>query len=232
MVSTNWEPYYSEYLPGGGPVPEVTREAFAKMGYEVEISWIPWARAQRDVENGTYMGLLGPYKTAQRQEYAVYSAKPLATALTGIFGVDGTDLEAASLEEMMPYSIGVLRGSAVSKEFDESNLSKHLTNTEGSAIRMLLSKRVDAIAGDYYVFSTLLRKINPERTLETIMILSREGIYNAFSKKVKNHKQLKDDFDQGFKLIKADGTYAAILKKHGILEATNDSAVSKQKSTE
>ena len=34
------------------------------------------------------------------------------------------------------------------------------------------------------------------------------------------------------KRIKTDGTYDAILKKHGILEATNDSAIPKQKSTE
>jgi len=34
------------------------------------------------------------------------------------------------------------------------------------------------------------------------------------------------------KRIKTAGTYDAILKKHGILEKTNDPAVPKQKSTE
>ena len=45
LATVNWEPYYSEQLPDGGPVTEVTKEAFRQVGYEALIKFIPWKRA-------------------------------------------------------------------------------------------------------------------------------------------------------------------------------------------
>ena len=82
---------------------------------------------------------------------------------------------------------------------------------------MLLAGRVDTIAGDFWVFSGIVKKLKINRPLRTVMILGEEHLFNAFSKKVENYEKLKEDFDRGLELIKADGTYNNILEKHGLL---------------
>ena len=44
-IGESWEPYYSETLPNGGVVTEIVRRAFEISGYQIEVTWLPWARA-------------------------------------------------------------------------------------------------------------------------------------------------------------------------------------------
>ena len=80
---------------------------------------------------------------------------------------------------------------------------------------MLIANRVDAIAGSQFVFKTLLKQINANVKLKTILTFNKTPMYNAISKKINNHKKLKDAFDKGLNLIKKDQTYEKIMKKHG-----------------
>ena len=60
IVADDWCPYNCE--PGSdspGYVVEVAREVFSMAGYSLEYKYVPWARAVREVDKGTYNGAIG-----------------------------------------------------------------------------------------------------------------------------------------------------------------------------
>jgi polar amino acid transport system substrate-binding protein len=46
--------------------------------------------------------------------------------------------------------------------------------------------------------------------------IENDKIYMVFSKKRSNYKKLMSDFDKGIQLLKKEGRYSKILKKHGM----------------
>lgn len=210
MATTDWAPYYSPDLPGGGHVTEITREAFKRVGYELQVSWMPWKRAQLEVANGRFMGLLGAYRTSEREAYALYHDDPVSMALTGIFGTDDQNIEAETLDHLKDQTIALLRGTSISSEFDQADLTKYYVNSEESVLKVLLAGRANLVAGDYYVFREIMKDLRPGAPLKAVIILSQEGIYNAFSKRVEGHETIVRDFNRGLEMIKSDGTYDRI----------------------
>ena len=61
-----WEPFYGPDLPEGGFVMVLMREAFAKAGREVVISYQPWTRALLTTEMSRNDAAVGAYYTADR----------------------------------------------------------------------------------------------------------------------------------------------------------------------
>lgn len=57
VTCTEWEPYTSEKLLNGGFLIELTVESLKRVGYDVEVKYLPWARALDEVKNGRYQAL-------------------------------------------------------------------------------------------------------------------------------------------------------------------------------
>jgi len=216
LATTNWAPYYAQSLPNGGPLAEVTRVAFKRVGYDVEVSWLPWKRALSKVDQGDFSAVLGAYKNPQRAELFHFSEEPLAYTESGVFSVDQVVEEYTQLTDLKDVSICTLRGTSISPEFDQADyLKTHISNSEEGCIKLLLRKRVDAIAGSRFVFNALLKKHNDQLKLKPIVILDRRPLFHAFSKKKANYQTVQADFDKGLRLIKQDKTYDQVMTKHG-----------------
>lgn len=65
----NWEPYYSESLPNGGVIVDITRQAFKRSGYNIKIQWLPWARALNLTKNYELDGIIGAWYTRNRAQF-------------------------------------------------------------------------------------------------------------------------------------------------------------------
>ena len=223
MVTTNWPPFYSEKLLSGGPLTEASSEAFKRVGYKMEIKYIPWKRALSYVEYGKADALLGAYKNEERKKFSYYSESIIGETTTSIIALKDSPITYDSLDSLKRYKIGILIGTSVSKEFDSVKnefLKIFESSSESQLIKMLENGRVDLIAGSLQVFFSEYKILYPDRDpsnyLKSITILSSEAMYNIFSKKLKNGKDLRDAFDRGFKMIVEDGTFEKIMKKHGI----------------
>jgi len=51
ITTSEWEPYIGESLPNKGFVAEIAKEAFKRGGYEMELTFYPWARAVHMAKN-------------------------------------------------------------------------------------------------------------------------------------------------------------------------------------
>ena len=54
LATTEWPPYVSQNLANNGFASEVITQAFTRVGYTVELSFMPWQRALEKVEVGQY----------------------------------------------------------------------------------------------------------------------------------------------------------------------------------
>jgi len=216
IATTDWPPYYGKNLRQGGPITELTNTAFKKVGLKTKVLWVPWARAQELVKNGNMDILMGCYKTPEREKVYSFSNEPLGYAVTGIYSLNDRVKKVSTLEELDNVHVCHLIKTSVDPNFDKStSIKKTAVSTEVSCLKMLIANRVDAIAGSQFVFKTLLKQIKANVKLKTILTFNKTPMYNAISKKINNHKKLKDAFDKGLNLIKKDQTYEKIMKKHG-----------------
>lgn len=222
MVTTNWPPFYSENMPNGGPLTQVSIEAFGRVGYQVKIEFVPWSRAIMYVETGKTDALLGAYKNPDRQKFAYFTQSILGKSRASIIARKDSNIVFSSFEELNPFVIGILRGSSVSEKFDLAKGHLGITehDSEVKLIELLESGRLDLIAGSEQVFfseyKTRYTNRKPREFLKSIVILNSEPMYNIFSKNTTDGKKLRDAFDLGFSMIVEDGTYHKIMHEHGL----------------
>lgn len=141
MTSLEWPPYTGATLPLGGIVGQRAKSAFALMGYKLEITYLPWRRAIRHVEQpGHYIGFLPEYASPSRALQFHCSRPIMDTPLALLQNASFPPLHWLKLTELKPYRIGVVSGYLNTPEFDELMLKKELQTEEATSDLLNLRK--------------------------------------------------------------------------------------------
>lgn len=214
----NWIPQYGESLENGGYTVEIAREALKRVGYELVPVWLPWKRAQIMTEKGDYDGLGASYYTSDRAKKYLFS-DPVSQHNLVFYKRKNTSIKYTQLEDLKGYTIGVGRGYAYPRIFEEADfLTKEIGKDVENNIQKLMTNRVDIIIGAKKSIQYYLRKNFPTRITDAEQlgkVISTEKLYILISLKTTQPEKKVKDFNQGLKMIKKDGTYTAILRKHG-----------------
>jgi len=215
---TSWPPHYGKDLDEGGYTVEIVREALKRVGYRLETVWLPWKRAQMEAARGDYDGLGASYYTKERAIQFAYS-DPVATTEIVFFKRSQDDIKYSKLEDLKPYKIGTGFGYGYPEEFLKADYLQKIEAYEAKTnITRLLNKRIDLIIESRQTILFYLKQEYPDKpnSLEVLgEPLETMSLYVLFSKNRPNHKQKVDDFNRGLKMIKEDGTYQKIMRKHG-----------------
>ena len=218
-VTEPWPPYMGPKLIDNGFLPQVLDAAFRRVGYSVDVEFKAWEDALNDVKTGAKDILCGAYYATEREQYLAYS-QPIAEAQDVLFIKAGKKISYTQLSDLKPYKIGVVRGAVHGKEFDAADfLIKEADAERDQNIRKLLVDKIDLMAGPRDVINYIIKRDFPLFVNKIVAIdppLSTNKIYFCFSKKVARHQELLDVFNEGLKLIKNDGTFYYLAKKHGI----------------
>jgi polar amino acid transport system substrate-binding protein len=215
----SWAPHYGKDLEQGGYTVEIIREALKRVGYELETVWLPWKRAQVEAARGDYDGLGASYYTEERATKFAYS-DPIAATEIVFFRRAEDDIRYSKLEDLKPYKIGTGFEYGYPEKFLKADYLQKVEAYElKTNITRLLHKRVDLIIGSREAILFCLRQEYPDR-IDSLEILGDPletmSLYVLFSKNRPDYKQKVEDFNRGLKMIKEDGTYQKILKKHGL----------------
>jgi len=216
---TSWPPHYGKDLEGGGYTVEIVREALKRVGYELETVWLPWKRAQIEAARGDYDGLGASYYTKERATQFAYS-DPVATTEIVFFKRTEDDIKYSKLEDLKPYKIGTGFGYGYPEKFVKADYLQKIEAYEAKTnITRLLHKRIDLIIESRQTILFYLKQQYPDQVNSLEVLgepLETMSLYVPFSKNRPNYKQKVDDFNRGLKMIKEDGTYQKIMKKHGL----------------
>ena len=218
IASTEYPPYYSENLPNGGFLTEIVVEAFKRVGYEVEIKFLPFPRAVQETKEGKYDGLYSFWYRKEREEWFVYSDELPPPTERGFYKQKDKDISFRTFEDLRPYVIGVYRGAAMPPGFDEASLKISEATDDEQNLRKLHKGRIDLALTENLVAKYVIRSQIPNAVPDLEWLPPALHVENQFlvlSKKTESYATILADFNRGLREIEADGTYEAIIAKHG-----------------
>ncbi|MEH6447715.1 MAG: transporter substrate-binding domain-containing protein [Oleispira sp.] len=213
-VGDPWPPFLDPSQASKGIIAEIATAAYATQGYELETTFVPWARAVAGVKNATFDLLLGTWLTEERTKFLMFSEPYLNNSIKFI-KKKGSTFDYSGLESLTGKSVGIVRGYGYGDDFINA---KHFKRPEAknliSNIRKLVAGRIDLTLEDEIVAKTIMAKEQPDlldkiefsnTDYSTNALYVTSGLANA------KHKELIKAFNKGLTEIRNNGVYDKIL---------------------
>ncbi|EJK99043.1 MULTISPECIES: ABC transporter substrate-binding protein [Pseudomonas] len=219
LVADGWPPFTDSTLVNGGLATDIVSTALARAGYATDFEQVPWARAMLGIGEGRYDVLINAWYSEERTQVGQFSAEYLVNRVRFIKRKDD-DIQFDQLPQLHAYPIAVVRGYAYSKEFDEDlQMQKIPVHNFAMAVRMLVAERVKLTVEDEYVARYYLARESAKVRSAVEFLpkpLSENSLHILVSLKNPEHQEIIAKFDQEIAAMKADGSYARLLKQHGM----------------
>ncbi|WP_141735029.1 substrate-binding periplasmic protein [Oligoflexus tunisiensis] len=144
----------------GGIDVAILTEITKRTGIEFSYLKCPWARCLKMLEDGKVDVITSLAHSPKRAESVMFIEPPVWDGFDIFFYTLGSEIR--SYADLKERSIGVVRGSAYFKRFDEDRSLKKVSVTEeNQLIKMLLAGRIDVIPGiegnlDYMIMKRCL----------------------------------------------------------------------------
>jgi polar amino acid transport system substrate-binding protein len=191
----------------------------ARAGYASDFEQVPWARALLGVGEGRYDVLVNAWFDEERTRLGQFSGEYLINRVRFLKRKD-VPIEFSNLQQLYTYPISVVRGYAYSPAFDQDvSLQKIPVHNFAMAVRMVAADRVKLTLEDEYVARYYLARESPKVRNAVEFLpkpLSENGLHILVSLKNPQHEQIVAGFDRAIAAMKADGSYARLMKQHGM----------------
>ncbi|ASP37063.1 ABC transporter substrate-binding protein [Labrenzia sp. VG12] len=221
LVTLSYPPY--EYMEGDkveGIVVRLLREAFGRLGHDLEIEVLPWKRALLMARQGSVDGIFTVYKTEERLKFLDYSETVVMPQVVSIWALRGSNLPYdGTMESLSEVSIGVVHGVSYGDKADkaiEDGTLKKLDYAPNSShnIKKLLAGRTDAVIMNRYGAIYHLRLQDGFDKVEELRPeVSAVPSYVGFSK-ARNLSGLRDQFDEVMQAMIESGDYKKIVDNY------------------
>ncbi|NER61242.1 amino acid ABC transporter substrate-binding protein [Pseudomonas sp. MAFF212428] len=219
LVADAWPPFTDASMPRGGLATAIVTTALQRAGYASEFEQVPWARALLGVGEGRYDVLINAWQNEARARIGQFSVGYLNNRVR-LLRRKGDSLRFDSLADLHPHLIAVVRGYAYAVEFDgDTRLQKVPVRDFSVAVGMLAAGRVRLTVNDEYAAHYFLQR-ETATVREGVEFfgqpLSENSLHILVSLKNPRHAQIVAGFDQAIAAMKADGSYARLLKDYGL----------------
>ncbi len=218
LTSAEYPPYYCEELENQGCITEIIREVFKRVGYDLKVKFYPWKRAEMMAKKGFSDGMFPPWHTKEREKWFFFSNPIPPPNIMGFYKRKDKIITFKTYQDLQPYRIGSVLGYAYPTDFLEIKLRNIKSYTDEMLINNLVTGRIDLAVIDKMQAKYLLITKYPKQSgnfefMEPPLAIIQQHL--VISKKTKNAQTKINDFNRGLKMIKDDGTFEEILKKHG-----------------
>lgn len=207
---------------------DVVELIFRRLGYQPQIHFMPWRRAQLEAAQGTYAAVFTFTESAQRRQRFHYS-EPLSLITDIFYKRRGETINWQQLSDLKALRIGISAGYNYVPEFmtamAQGELVVEVIAAEAPELQQMKLLQLGRIDLSLCIFSRCehLRQQRPELFAGIDYIPTPVGaprsFYVGFSKAWPRSEQLRDQFNQQLGRLKADGTLTRILDSYGISPA-------------
>jgi len=218
FVTSDWPPYmFMENNEITGIHVEIVREACKRLGFEVDIQLVPWARAMKYVEEGHQAtAIFSLKKNTERTEFLYFPAEPIDIEKNVLIALKQSALSANSLDDLKDKTIGVVREYTYDPKFDKhETLKKEEATDDVQMMKKLDKKRTDLATGEEGALKYIGKQLNLQET-ETVYVLSESPTYVAFSKQALGveGETFAQNFGQMLRQLKEEGFIQKIKDKY------------------
>lgn len=209
-----WPPFLDPNKEDKGIIVQITSAAFASQGYELEMNFVPWARALSGVKNASFDLLLGTWWTEERTSFLLFSEPYLENSIKFI-KKKGDSFNFDGLESLTGKSVGVVRGYGYGDDFlNAKNFKRPVAKDFIANVRKLVAGRVNLTLEDELVAKAIIAKEAPELLSQIefcSMPLNSNALHVTSGLANAKHKRLIAAFNKGLAEIKKSGEYDKIL---------------------
>lgn len=214
-----YPPYGDPANPNGGLGLEIIRAAFKTQGHEMSMEYVPWARAEGGIKNGSYDILPFTWRTDARVKVLLFS-NAFAVGNVRFIKRKGDPFEFNGLESLNGKLVGTIRGYGYSDAFGSATtFQKENGNDLMTNIKKLLRHRIDLTLEDETVARSIISASDPEALKQIEFVkapLSVNPLYITVGMQNPKAQEVITSFNKGLDIIKANGTYDRIYKKYGM----------------
>lgn len=184
-----------------------------RLGLDLPIEFMPWARAYQDAQGPTPVCLFTMARAAHREKLFKWVG-PVVEFQNALFTVKGTERHLRSLDDAAKASqIIVVRDWASAQELQKRGF-KNLTevSTSSAALRMLLAGRAPLMAAELLTLPDLLKREGyATDTVATAMVYPGALGYLAFSLATPDEEVRR--WQQALDTMKRDGSFQKLFKR-------------------
>lgn len=217
-----YPPYGDPKNPTGGMALEIIRAAFKTQGHEVSMEFVPWARAEAGVKNGSYDILPYTWRTDARLSVLAFSA-PYAAGNVRFIKRRGDPFEFNGLDSLTGKVVGTVRGYGYGDAFaNATTFTRDPGNDLMANLKKLLRKRVDLTLEDEIVARSIITAQDPQamNQLEFVRTpLSVNPLYVTAGLQNPRAHEIISAFNKGLDTIRANGTLERIFRRYGMEKA-------------
>ena len=219
IAANSWPPFTDQRLLNNGLAVDLVSTALSRGGFSSQYIEVPWARVINGVEHGNYDIAITAWFDPAREAFGQYSAPYMSNRIR-FLQRKGEHIHFEQLADLLPYSIAVGRGYTYAPAFDrDTRLQKKPVTDFIIAARMLAAGRVQLTLEDewvaQYYFAHELQDVRDQ--LEFLATpLAATPVHILVRRSHPQCAAIIDSFNQAIAAMREDGTYQAILKRHGI----------------
>lgn len=209
----SWPPFSD--ASGHGISFNLVSAAYARVGQQIEIQVVPYARALYYTETGKVNACWNVTRQASTESTFVFGNEPLLRASASYFYPQGAEHNYSSPESIPDKArIGVIIDYEYGEAFAREQHRLQLVSVpdQRQLIKMLLARRLDAAIMFDKVAEYTLREMQLQ---QGVIVKGAQNhtsdIYVAFSKKRENSAQLAARLDRGLRELRASGEYQKLL---------------------
>ncbi|MGH1462385.1 MAG: substrate-binding periplasmic protein [Neptuniibacter sp.] len=195
---------------------DVTKAAFAAVNISIVVKTAPWKRILKNIEYGRIPGTITCSKRPGRDVFIDYS-DPISEAQQVVFSAVGTSID--SLEEfsdMNNFSVTVVDGWGIQNELELANISHQPTVDVGSGINAIVYRDVELFYNGNLTTLYHAKQMGLDDQIKATVLTGKgkTDFHLCLSKVYPNTAFLKQRFNEGLEIIKANGAYKNIYQHY------------------
>lgn len=220
LATGEWAPYTGEKLAGQGLVTEIVTAAFKAGGLQTGYSFFPWNRCELAVQDGSAFAAF-PYAMTEERKKLYDFSSPVMNSRSVVFYYEGQgkDMDWASLKDFQKVKLGAGAGYWYIEDLKKNGLAYDTVADTDTAFKMLQAGRFQYFIENEVVGKETIKRLFPKDTTK-FKTLSKPYDENQFflivSRKYPGAAELLKKFNTGLAVVKADGTYKAVLAKYDL----------------
>lgn len=207
LATGEWAPYQSSALKKDGFVTQIVVEALASEGYQVELVYMPWKRAIKEIARGGVDGSFIWTKNSEREKIFLYS-DPVISLTNSLFQLNSKPIQWDKVQQLSQYRIGGLQAYSYGiEEYEKQGfLNVERIYVPENKYKKLSLGQLDLVIENTDVGMKILHRIGmaDEISPNPKPITVKYGHFVAPKISPKSEKLIAD-FNRGLEKLKSEG---------------------------
>lgn len=221
LASLEWPPFVGKTLPENGLTSAIVVDAFAKVGYQVKVDFLPWTEAVRRTANEEYDGYFPEYYDPELAKRFIYS-KPVGQSYVALAQRKAYPIHWRIIDDLEKYRIGVVEGylnhPLLDRKISLGEVETFSSLDDANNLQALSKGFVDASVIDPAVYYYLMQTHPELRGDKELLEINRrwlgsQQLHITFANNARG-KQLNKTFSQAFSAATAAKEQLAYITQY------------------